>query len=127
MKFLVAQCAEKYVDDQMALDGELVIPNFPTGPTNTFLSISSALPSLYARTAWIPDLSLDKQHAVLCKRYPCLPKSMLETYLIETAVAAAKVEVGTILHVYATYDIMKLAIKDTDTQITLWTKQPTGG
>lgn len=124
MKFLVCQRMEKEQPGSWADDGDVVIPNFPTGPQNTFVSVVSCKPAYYARVADVADMTLDDTLPVLRKDYPGLPVELLATYLLETAAVADKLPVGTIVQVYITYDKAEIVVKGGGDRYVLWTKQP---
>lgn len=106
-----------------AEDGEPVMPNFPTGPQNTFLGLKSYRPAYYARVVEL-DLSLDNLLQQLVKYYPGLPESMLSEYLMQTALVAATIPLDTVVHLYADCNKAEIAVRGTEQLYTLWTEQP---
>ena len=127
MRFLACQRMSIEQAGDWADDGEPVVPNFPTGQQNTFLSIRSHKPAYYARVVDMARMSLDVELQALAKYYPGLPKEMLSAYLMSTAVAAAELPIGTVVQIHATYDEAKLVLRDGTLAYTMWSEQPISG
>lgn len=106
-------------------DGELVIPNFPTAPANTFLGLVSDKPAYYARVVDV-DISLDDTVDQLAGRYLGLPLQALGTYVLETAVVSWKIPEGSVVQLLTDGDEAKILVRDTRQLYTLWTTQPLG-
>lgn len=130
MHFLYAVPAEHtYAGDGMAKasQGEPVVPWFPTTPQNTFVGIESFGFTPYAEVLDQQDVDLDLYLRRLCKQYPGLPEVLHRRYVIETAKAAASFAQGTKFQIFTDSDTAKLKVRDHDTIVTLWTKQPLEG
>lgn len=103
---------------------EPVIPNFPTGAQNTFLTIPSFRAVHHVLVEDRPAPSLDDLLLVLKKQFPGLPEELLSTYLLETATAAHTYELGTKLQIFVTEDEAKLMNTNTGQLLYLWKTQP---
>jgi hypothetical protein len=128
MKFLVCQRMEVEPEGEWAMDGEPVIPNFPTGAVDTFLGVQQHRPAYYARVAELPDFDLELEVKRLKSYYTGLPESMLLAYLLETAVCAAQFQVGTILQIRISEERAEIYLRgEPETNYTLWDRQPIYG
>jgi len=120
-KFLVANSGTN-VADEFCPDGELVIPNFPSGPMNTFIGVKTHKPCLSAKVAEV-NANLSRVLEDSVKYYPGLPRPYIKAYIVETAVAADGLKVGTNVKIVSDYDTATLVDADGNT-IQLWDSQP---
>jgi hypothetical protein len=123
VRFLVSCPPEVQQTGEWAPAGEPVVPWFPATQENVFLSCSGFKRSLYAVVAegtWDPDVLA----RALVDQYPGLPKRLCENYVLQTALRAAKVPVGTKLRIFVTRDSATLQPVGTDKLITMWDTQP---
>ena len=119
-KFLLA--CDNAADDSMCPDGEPVVPNYPSGPQNTFLGAKSGKLCMTAEVRQCQDglgLLLDG----LSTQYPGLPRSLHKAYIVETAVAADSLAEGVKLRLVSSYDNADL-VADDGSVTNLWKKQP---
>ena len=85
--------------ENLADQGEPVIPDFPLGNPGRFLGIRSGGYAYEAKAAWSaadPDVLAE----ILVKRYPGLPRNYLEAILVYTLCVAAKVAPGQLYRVF---------------------------
>jgi hypothetical protein len=117
--FLIA--CDNPIYDSLCPDGEPVIPNYPSGPQNTFLGTESFKPCTLAKVGVCDNINdiLDR----LCTQFPGLPRTLHKAYVVETAVAVHGLSVGTRVRLFSTYDSAELTTEDGKT-IRLWSKQP---
>lgn len=128
MKFLVAvNGASEEMRERWAAAGEPVVPNFPVGAPNTFLGVNSYKPAVEAKVAEVPGLDIDILAKQLKGQYPGLPGVMLETYILETAIAAQRLHDGRRLLIFVDDDTAKLKVVELEEYYTLWTRQPIDG
>ena len=106
-------------------DGETVIPNYPSGPPGTFISTESfqVCSSAYVELLSGERADLDAMHARLSEQFPGLPPSLHRTYVVETALAAARLGAGMKVRVESDYDRTVL-VTETRVSVPLWDKQP---
>lgn len=104
-------------------DGSPVIPSFPTGGKDTFMGVACGKENHYARVDEI-DVSLNSLRDTLLLQYPGLTEKLIKTYLMESALLASKLPVGTVLKASSTYDTTYLIEVANETQHVLWTQQP---
>ena len=111
-----------------APDGEPVVPNFPTGQRNTFLSAVSFKAIPYARVSEV-QLDPDELARNLSARYKCLPVAMLEAYVLEIAKLAHGLSLGAVCQCYIDDDGERVCIMlpELEAVHTLWDKQPIPG
>lgn len=124
MRFFACVQAPVTVGENWASAGEPVMPNFPTGYSNSFLGTISFKPTMKAEVKEFPELNLDEMVDRLHKQYPGLPRSMLETYVLETAKAAYEIEPGSECSVYNTWEATSILDLATGELHTLWTTLP---
>lgn len=113
MKYIIAGQhigADAY-KDKFAAAGDPVIPNFPTGPRNTFLSIYSFLPALYGIATDIPEFSVEDFVERLATNYPGLPVELLRVYVMETCKLAEMLPHGTTVQPYLSDDNERLTVR----------------
>lgn len=128
MHYLVSLAPEKDNEqadgELLAGNGEPVVPWFPAPVRNMFLSIASWRFTPYAIVV-SQELNLDELVNQLAAKYPGLPRTLHENYVLETAVAAAQLPVGTRVRPIITTDEAAIQVVNEDRVITLWTEQPT--
>jgi len=114
--------------DWWAPENEPVVPNFPTGHRNTFLSAVSFKAVPYARVA-DTQLDIDALARNLSARYKCLPAAMLEAYVLEIAKLAHELPLDAVCQCYMDDDGERVCIMlpETGDVRTLWDKQPIPG
>jgi len=130
MRFLLSLAPERGTHDPTgetyAGNGEPVVPWFPAPVRSVFLSLTSWAYSPYAIVSE-PDLDPDVLAARLAAQYPGLPETLHNNYVLATAMAAAKLPVGTRVRPIITADAAHLQVLNDDTIITLWETQPMKG
>lgn len=124
MRFLFCVSQTATEGEQWANEGDPVIPNFPTGFKNSFLSLNNFLPTYKAIVLDKNDFSLNTYFEKVCDQFPGLPKEMLETYLLETASVAHQIDVNELCRCYTDQDSAKILNINTGEVYTLWEKQP---
>ena len=85
--------------EDLADQGEPVIPDFPFNNLGRFLGINSG-GLAYEAEAVESNADPDALAAVLVKRYPGLPRAYLEAVLVYTLCAAAKATPGQLYRVF---------------------------
>lgn len=126
-KFIACVVEEKTKDDRWAKEGEPLIPNFPTAYKNSFLGTESFKPAVKGVVKVFKDLNLDTMLTTLCEQFPSVPKIMLETYVLETAIAANEIPEGHECRPYTEEDSAQILDLNSGLIYTLWTEQPLGG
>lgn len=130
MHFLLSLAPEKGTDDPAgetyAGNGDPVVPWFPAPVRSVFLSLTSWKYAPYAIVSET-DLDPDELAARLAAQYPGLPETLHSNYVLATAVAAAKLPVGTRVRPIITADAAHIQVVNDDTVITLWETQPIKG
>ena len=125
MKYLVAEHRDGATgEEQWAVAGTPVVPNFPTGPQNTFLGLLDFKDVPYARVVELTKVSIDELAGILKKQYPGLPAGLCDAYVTRTASVAAQLAIATICQIYTTEDSARIKLVGKDEFYTLWTQQP---
>lgn len=119
--FLVA-CDSPVDFEMLCPDGEPVIPNFPSGPQNTFIGTRSFKLCTLATVGLCSDRLNDMLERI-SRQFPGLPKSFHKSYIVETAVAAHGMLAGTKVRIVSSYDKVEL-VTDAGDVINLWSTQP---
>ena len=124
-KYLLASPAERAEDQAPA--GEPVVPWFPAPHVDAFLGVGSFKLSTFAVVGTLSDnLAVDRLVELLAAQYPGLPARLHENYVVETAVAAAKFDIGTKLRIQITNDSAAVTpvAGEIRNPVYLWRKQP---
>jgi hypothetical protein len=126
MNYLVAntQGVKALEASALATHGEPVIPNFPTGPINTFLGIETHKITPYATISDNPDTDLDSLVNRLAAAFPGLPKALLSVYVMATAMAAHAFPAGTVLQLFTDGEQLSVRPREGDKPYILWKQQP---
>lgn len=109
--------------EHWARHGDPVVPNVPTGDSNTFLGVYDFKSVPYAKitsTAY----SLDAIALSLKKQFPGLPTELWDAYVLETAKLSVGLLLDTVCQIFVDEDTAKVKVVDKEEFYTLWTKQP---
>lgn len=121
MRFLVSTSRGGSLSREVDCDpGLIVIPAFPIGDANHFISIQSSGISAYAavdENNTDPDMLLKE----LVKQYPGMPEQYLEDILVDTLVIAADLDSNKIFRVFVDDHSATLQNVDDDSElIPIW-------
>jgi hypothetical protein len=102
--------------------GSVVIPAFPIGDANYFISVLGDGIAPYATVSDLHDtVDPDEVAQSLIEQYPGLPSEYLEDILTDTLVAVSGLETARVFRVFVTPDSARLQDIDTETNlITIW-------
>lgn len=127
MHYLVSLAPEKANAEAngelFAGNGEPVIPWFPAPVRNMFLSLKSWKMASYA-TVVEEALDLDTLVELLVIQYPGLPRALHENYVLNTALVAAQLPIGTRVRPIITPDTASIQVANENIVLTLWDTQP---
>ena len=102
---------------------EPVIPDIPMQPHTQFLAIPSFKRCGYAKVCSSYDVDPDTLMKHLVDQYPGLPDTMLNSILVDTLVAAAKVPADHLYRLYVTMDSARVqSVRADDVHCTLWSE-----
>jgi hypothetical protein len=124
MRYLVAVFPDQIPPENKCESGEPVIPAFPIGSSNHFISVGSSGISIYAS---MRELSVDPDEIVknLIKDYPGIPREYLEDTLTQTMVVAASLNPENIYRIFITETSAVLHnVKDENELIPIWEDRP---